>query len=42
MLTQAIQAKSQKQQTLADTFKRKEKNPQYSDMAKNVTEKVTK
>ena len=37
--TQAIQAKTPKQQTLADTFKRTEKYPQ--DMARNITEKVT-
>ena len=40
--TQAIQAEAPKQQTLADTFKRKEKYPQDSDMAKNITEKVLK
>ena len=34
-LTQAIQAKTWKQQTLADTFERTEKYPQDSDMAKN-------
>ena len=40
--TQAIQAKTPKQQTLAHTFKRKEKYPGDSDMAKNITEKVIK
>lgn len=37
---QAIQAKAP-QQTLRDTFKRKEKCPRDSDMAKSITENVT-
>ena len=40
--TQTTQAKTPMQQTLADTFKRKEKYPQDSDMAKNITERVIK
>ena len=38
--TQATQAKTPKQQTLADTFKSSEKYPPDSDMAKNITEEV--
>ena len=40
--TQAIQAKTLKQQTLRDTFNQKEKYPRDSDMAKIITEKVIK
>ena len=40
--TQAIQAKTPKQQVVADTFKRTEKYPRDCDVATNITERVIK
>ena len=40
LFIQATEAKTLKQQTLMDTLKRKEKFPQDSNMARNITEKV--